>query len=132
MNYKLFLDDVRNPVHCMPYMHLRMGRRNSIYLENNWLICRNFEAFKNTIEEHGLPEFISFDHDLATEHYYMTRDDFDYHTEDIEKTGYDCAKWLIDYCVEKKLKLPEFVVHSMNPMGTERIISVLNNAKKWL
>jgi hypothetical protein len=136
MSYKLFLDDVRNPVHCITYMHLRIGKLNSIYLENEWVIARNFESFKNTIKEMGLPDFISFDHDLAVEHY---RGDLsspeaweEYHMDDMrEETGYDCAKWLVGYCMDNKKPLPKFTVHSMNPIGVERIMSLLKSAEKW-
>ena len=47
-----------------------------------------------------------------------------------EKTGYDCAKWLVDYCMDNGLKLPEFEVHSMNPAGGENIRMYLENFKK--
>lgn len=133
MIYKLFLDDKRNPVHCISYMHLRIGRLNPIYLENDWVICRNYESFKNTITEYGLPEFISFDHDLGDEHYqeYLKYGTVTY--EDYtEKTGYDCAKWLVNYCIENKKKIPNFAVHSDNIVGTQNIISYLRNAEKWI
>ena len=49
-----------------------------------------------------------------------------------EKTGYDCAKWLCDYCVENKLPLPEYFIHSMNPVGRENILSTLKSCEKVL
>lgn len=49
-----------------------------------------------------------------------------------EKTGYDCAKWMIEYyCLDMKLPLPEIFVHSMNPVGCENIEGVFNHAKKF-
>lgn len=131
MIYKLFLDDIRNPVHCVTYMHSRIGRKNPIYLEKDWVICRNFECFKNTVNEYGLPEFISFDHDLADEHYYDAINGFPRDLSN-EETGYDCAKWLVDYCIDHNLKIPEFAVHSMNPVGAERIFSLLTHSKQEL
>lgn len=74
----------------------------------------------------GLPDFISFDHDLSDR--IWTPDD-DY--EDTEKTGYDCAKWLVDYCLDHKLQIPEYAIHSMNSTGAERIMSYLKNGEKW-
>jgi hypothetical protein len=140
MAYKLFLDDNRNPVHCITYMHLRIGLKNPIYLQNEWVIARNYESFKNTVEEMGLPEFVSFDHDLADEHYGKYGADLqspegweEYHTdENREYTGYDCAKWLVNYCMDHKKSIPPFTVHSMNPIGTERIMNYLKNAEKWI
>lgn len=138
MGYKLFLDDIRNPVHCISYMHLRIGRKNPIYMGNDWAICRNYISFVNTIESMGLPEFISFDHDLADEHYTATYDlalpeewEEYYKEEKREKTGYDCAKWLVNYCLDNKLEIPEYAVHSDNAIGAQNIISYLQNAKKW-
>lgn len=132
MGYKLFLDDKRNPVHCVTYMHLRIGRKNPIYLENDWAICRNYKSFVTTIESMGLPEFVSFDHDLADEHYRDVLDfgvpDYDEYTE---KTGYECAKWLVNYCMDHKIALPPYAVHSDNIVGAENIMSYLKNAEKW-
>ncbi|MDP9961886.1 cyclic-phosphate processing receiver domain-containing protein [Chryseobacterium lathyri] len=68
----------------------------------------------------GLPEMISFDHDLADIHYLKPDSD-----EYAEKTGYECAKWLIEYCMDHYLDLPKFYCHSMNPVGKENILSLL-------
>jgi len=126
MGYKLFLDDDRNPVHCVTWMHTRIGRKNSIYLQNEWVICRNYICFVNTIEQMGLPDFISFDHDLSDT---IWSPDEVY--EDSEKTGYECAKWLVNYCLDHKLPLPDFAVHSLNPGGAERIMGYLKQAEIW-
>ena len=134
MNYKLFLDDKRNPVHCIGYMYQRIGRKNPIYLENDWVICRNYISFVNTIENMGLPEFVSFDHDLSFDHYGISspEDWRDYYDKpEREKTGYDCAKWMVNYCMDNKESLPEYAVHSDNIVGAENILSYLKNAGKW-
>jgi len=47
-----------------------------------------------------------------------------------EKTGMDCAKWLVDEANKKNIKLPIIYVHSANPVGTENIISYINNYYK--
>jgi len=73
----------------------------------------DYEEFTEFISQNGLPDFISFDHDLG-----------------LEKTGYDCAKWLVEFCLDKNLILPEFQVHSQNPVGKENIEALLNNFKK--
>jgi len=56
----------------------------------------------------------------------------DFYIPDFEKTGYEAAKWLVDHCDNKNLKLPEFVIQSANPVGRKNIESYLNNAKKHL
>ena len=47
---KLYLDDVRIPQ------------------TEGWEIVRNYDDFVKWIEENGLPDIVSFDHDLAEVH----------------------------------------------------------------
>lgn len=115
----LFLDDIRYPVEVYHYT------KQDIYLRKDWQIVRNYEQFVNRILEKGLPKMISFDHDLADEHY--LKPDFQGH---VEKTGYDCAKWLIEYCLDHDEDLPKFYCHSMNPVGKDNILYLLENFKK--
>ena len=87
-----------------------------------------------------MPDTISFDHDLADEHY--TPEYFWDNYEESkkfqewrgqyyqEKTGMDCAKWLVDYCMDNKKKLPEIFVHSANPVGADNIKGLLDNFVK--
>ncbi len=127
---KLFLDDERVPVDCAKYMHYRTDCR--IYHEE-WNIVRSYKQFVSHIETYGLPKLISFDHDLADLPELKVELDitewFDLKNNK-EYTGMDCAKWLVDYCIDNNLKLPEFIVHSANPAGTENIKSLLENFKK--
>lgn len=106
---KLFLDDTRQP----PDM--------------TWDVVRNYQQFVEYITKQGVPDVISFDHDLAFEHYPLTESHPDPETilYDIytEKTGYDCAKWLVENGYEVK----RWMVHSMNPVGARNIRFVLAN-----
>jgi len=128
--WNLFLDDFRHPYDCIAYM-----QNKRIYSQLDWTIARNYKEFITLIEERGLPELISFDHDLAQEHYdpimYDGVEDYSklYETFE-EKTGFECAKWLVDYCMDNSLGLPEFEIHSMNPAGGENIRQYLLNFKK--
>lgn len=79
---KLFLDDTLQPP------------------DITWDVVRSYDDFVYYIETHGVPDVISFDHDLAFEHYPFAEDNpeakkipYDRYTE---KTGYDCAKWLVE------------------------------------
>lgn len=133
MSYKLFLDDYRHPTQCLNYMHRRIGNKYSIYAQE-WVVVQNYNEFVDYIRVHGMPELISFDHDLSDEHYsgeigHQDWEDY-YRMEGREMTGYDCAKWLVDYCESTAKQLPEFYVHSMNQVGTENIQSYLDNYKK--
>jgi hypothetical protein len=129
--YNLFLDDFRHPYDCVAYMRDPMK-----YAKWNWVVVKNHEEFVKKIEEEGLPEFISFDHDLADEHYdntmYQGVEEYSKKYEHFkEKTGLDCAKWLTEHCMDTKQKLPDFEIHSMNPAGGENIRSLLLSFKKF-
>jgi hypothetical protein len=116
MSYKLFLDDFRKPADCYEYFKL------PIYLDIDWVLVCNYCEFVNIIQNNGIPEIISFDHDI----YY---EDYDFP----EKTGYDCAKWLIYYCIDNKLELPkEVLIHSMNAAGSANIKSLFESYYKSL
>ncbi len=140
MTYCLFLDDERN-LSDVTWVNLP----SKIY--NDWKVVRNFKEFTHCIASYGMPKFIAFDHDLADYHYGVMAKEADYHTAFVdddmgglnltfdygpEKTGYDCAKWLVDYCADNRLKLPDYVVHSMNVVGRQRIEAYLDSAKRHL
>ena len=116
----LFLDDERFPEQCVNWMKRRNPADFEIYYTQDYCIVKNYDSFVNWIIKNGLPEIISFDHDLADEHY----NKYYYDGTFKEKTGYDCAKWLKEYCDSKNLKYPKILIHTMNPVGQENIISV--------
>lgn len=124
MSYALFLDDIRTP---MSTKHVEIP-------SYNWVVIKNYKLFVKEITENGLPYFISFDHDLSFEHYPVSEQNpnekIPYESYE-EKTGYHCAKFLIEYCQNKNLKLPAFQVHSMNIVGKENILSILNHFKRF-
>lgn len=130
--YRLFLDDVRNPIDAWSYTGFLP------FTENDWKIVRNYDQFTDYIVRNHkkgyFPEFIAFDHDLANEHYspHMNSPEEYSKLEETftEKTGMDCAKWLVDFCMDNDLKLPEYFVHSMNPAGGDNIKAYLENYKK--
>lgn len=126
MYYNLFLDDDERRIpHLLTWIELPLV---------NWTIVRNYNDFVATIEKNKLPERISFDHDIAEEHYssfLMAKDyrsQIDY-SKFKEKTGYDAAKWLANYCLIHRLKFPMYYVHSLNNIGKENIISLIENYK---
>lgn len=98
MSYKLFLDDLRKPP------------------DESWVVVRSVKDFIKVIEEKGMPDVISFDHDLGTESYGV-----------LAPTGMDAAKWL----VEKELIPKKVIVHSANPTGAENIKRLLENWIKF-
>jgi len=92
MGYNLFLDDLRTV--NMVYPHER---------ESDFIVVRDYHAFKEIISQKGLPSFISFDNDLGLDS-----------NQELAPDGYACAKWL-------------FHVHSANPVAKVQIESLLNN-----
>lgn len=121
--YYLFLDDERYPKQ-VTWVDLPLY---------DWTIVRNYNEFVKIITKQGLPKAISFDHDLAIEHYpFMEPDGGISNPTTIsyesyrEKTGYDAAKWLVEYCRYHKTPLPEYYIHTMNPVGRENIRVTLN------
>jgi hypothetical protein len=121
MSYNLFLDDFRNP-----------GMVSWIELPNlEYITVKNYEEFVSYITANGLPNFVAFDHDLCEEHYNcaVTQEMYDYGSI---PTGLECAKFLVEYCVTNKYKLPEFIIHSANPAGVTRIQNYLDYARKSL
>ncbi len=122
----LFLDDIRNPSDCIKYMQER-GIVN-IY-EKEFIIVRSYNKFVEWIERNGLPEFVSFDHDLADIVYdpMKCQEISVFH----EKTGYDCAKWVVNHCLHNNFELPKWIVHSQNPVGVKNIESILVQYEKY-
>ncbi len=122
----LYLDDIRIPT-VNPPNHV-------------WQIVRSYKEFTEFItsyykEKRELPDLISFDHDLANEHYeYFTLNPnrfMDDYTQFTEKTGMHCAKWLMLVCEKNNIdfKFVKFCVHSSNPVGAKNIQTYLNEQK---
>ncbi len=112
-NYNLYLDDFRDPIDSSYY------KQQPIYSALNWVVVRNFNEFISYIQNNGIPSIVSLDHDIYYEEY-----------DNPEKTGYDCAEWLINHCKTNGLDLPDKIyIHSGNPVGSENIRNIfkLNN-----
>lgn len=127
-SYNLFLDDFRHPYDAFSYTH------DPVFAKLDWEIVRSHEQFVKFIErnfkEGKFPALIAFDHDLDDAHYEHTSGEIPY-DEMKEKTGMHSAKWLVDFCIENKIKLPDYRVHSMNPSGRANIEGLLGNFKKF-
>jgi len=131
MSYNLYLDDFRDPIDSSFYLN------NPLYGNLKWEVVRNYDAFIAIVLEKGVPDVISFDHDLADEHYdpdlYGSETYNKIYDNFVFKTGYDCAKWFINYCIDNKKELPATVlIHSMNPAGSANIKSLFDTYNKYL
>ena len=122
--YNLFLDDVRVPTDVT---------WADVPIDQHYSVVRNYNEFTNLIMLRGLPKFVCYDHDLADSHYrHGLKYDVIPYSEYKERTGYDCAKWLVAYCADKNIKHPPYVVHSMNPVGKKNIEAYINSYNKTL
>jgi hypothetical protein len=113
---RLYLDDVRTPS------------------AEDWQIVRSYDEFVAHIRMHGLEnyEVISLDHDLGdtamNEYYNNVHPNYTLDYNNIkEKTGLDCAKWLVAESMNKNIPLPQIYTHSANPIGSANIMGYINN-----
>lgn len=127
----LYLDDVRTP-------------NQNLEGYEPWAVVRSFDEFTNWIKTHGVPEYISFDHDLADEHmkdWYRNQargnHTIEYQTFK-EKTGLDCLMYLVDKAQTDEANrtnavFPKHInVHSANPIGARNIASLASNFAKHM
>lgn len=115
MKERIYLDDVRTPI------------------DKDWIIVRNYDEFVRIVSVHGLENIktISLDHDLGDSamrewhknvyHNYT----LDYNNI-TEKTGYDCAKWLVEQWMNGK-PVVDVYTHSANAIGAANIMGYINN-----
>ena len=128
MKSNIYLDDIRTPV------------------EDAWTIVRTYEEFVEAVQKLGLENIdnISLDHDLGesamSEYHTNVSPNYKLDYANIkEKTGYDCAKWLVDFYYSKQdnrdratkknegIDFPQVYTHSANPIGSANIMGYINN-----
>lgn len=137
MKHKIFLDDVRVPK------------------DPEWILVKNYDEFVEKIQEIGLSNIsvISLDHDLGesamAEYFNNVKPNYELDYDNItEKTGLDCAKWMINHYIENRTQkshptmdglyvdtkqefiFPQIYSHSANPIGAANIIGYVNNFLK--
>ena len=112
----LYLDDIRVPT------------------EGDWQVVRSYDEFIAHINLNGLEnyELISLDHDLGegamVEYYTNVKPNYELDYNRItEKTGMDCARFLVAEAMNKKIPLPTVYVHSANPIGSANMMGYINN-----
>lgn len=115
---KVYLDDYRIPI------------------DKDWTLVKSYDEFVDVVSENFSEiEEIQFDHDLGDmaimEYYQNTSKSFTINYDMIhpEMTGYDCAKWLVDFFMDgnyDKKQFPFVYTHSANPVGRANIEGYLN------
>jgi hypothetical protein len=121
MKQYIYLDDVRTPTQGV-------GDDNQ-----PWVVVRSYDEFVEKVNEIGLENIqsISLDHDLGdtavsewkNNVYHNYKLDYDNITE---KTGYDCAKWLVEQWMDDK-PVVTVMTHSANAIGSANIMGYINN-----
>ncbi len=127
---KIYLDDTRTPI------------------DKEWVLVRNYSQFVTKVQDIGLENIseISLDHDLGdtamNEYFNNVQPNYTLDYNNItEKTGYDCAKWLVEHyyqlnppsdtprLIKRTLdfKFPKITTHSANPIGASNIMGYINN-----
>lgn len=112
---RIYLDDVRTPI------------------DKSFVVVRSYDEFVDTVTRIGLEniELISLDHDLGdsamTEWRRNVVNNYTINYDNItEKTGYDCAKWLVERWLDGA-PVVKVVTHSANAVGSANIMGYINN-----
>jgi hypothetical protein len=124
--HRIYLDDMRTP---------KPSDIRWFVSTPEWTVVRSYKEFVTKITEIGLEniELISLDHDLGdsaikewqTNVYHNYTLNYDNITE---KTGMDCAKWLIEQWLDGA-PVCKVMVHSANAVGSANMMGWINNYK---
>ena len=129
MKRVLWLDDIRVPTDPQWSEYLP-----SQPLDLHWV--KSYQEFTSWIIVNGLPDMICFDHDLGMEVALKARSKgmskrASRKLKQQEKTGMDCAHWLVNYCLDHNLPLPQYNIQSANPVGKDNIDGLLKGFNKF-
>jgi len=133
-----FIDDQRSVENA--YVHTGTGhdRQKKSLIElsgidsDKWYIVRSYYEFEQYLKYIGIPDVVSWDHDLSEEyikHYFMVTQEIgiiEYGNLNPD-SGYHCAKLLCQKCLEANTKFPKYYIHSANKWGQENIRNYIEN-----
>lgn len=113
----VWIDDIRDPYEPIwqNWIKKNFGTNN---FDITWI--KSYKEFVKFVDKNGLPSNVSFDHDLG-----------DIEDPNNEKTGYDCAKYIVDYCMDNDRDIPNYRIQSDNGPGRENIDKYLQNYHKF-
>ncbi len=126
----LWLDDMRDPF--TGEWIAKYAPKFLLTVTTRIVWVKTYDEFRAWIVANGLPHMVAFDHDLG---------------EDVAKakvikgmskrqarkekrltfSGMDACEWLVDYCIDKAIEFPRWVVQSANPVGAKAISSLIIN-----
>ena len=96
MTWNLYIDDIRFPP-----------------ADREWIVCRSSQEALDRVAEMGMPQFISFDHDLGEEDTTMV---------------FLCR--MVNEVWDGVSVPPDYQIHSANPVGAENIRSFMDSWRK--
>ena len=99
--YSLFIDDLRELEYIKPTN------------PEEWKIARSSSEAIETVLKFGVPEFISFDHDLGW-----------------NDTSMIFVKWWTEQF--PVIPFPRYMIHSSNPIGAKNLESYMNSFNRSL
>lgn len=100
----IFLDDFRKP---NKYVNMNLNRVYQAYS------YKDFVNLVNTLyKKYGKIDEVWFDHDLGPVE---------------EGNGLDCAKYLVQFCMDNSMLLPQYHIQSANSVGKMNIDSYLKS-----
>lgn len=96
MTWNLYIDDLRFPP-----------------ADRDWLVCRSTQEALERVAAMGMPQFISFDHDLGE-----------------SDTTMVFLRRLVNEVWDGTTSPPDYVIHSANPVGSQNIRSFMESWRK--
>ena len=128
----LWLDDIRDPLSS----EVDWLSYSPILKPYQVIWVKSYQEFTQYIKQNGLPTAICFDHDLGMEVALKARAKgmskrASRKLKQVEKTGMDCAHYLVDYCLDHDLDLPLYNIQSANSVGKENIDGLLKGYIKF-
>lgn len=136
MKKLLWVDDIRNPHRDIKWL-IKFAPK----FEGEVIWIKNYNDFVKWIENNGFPDKICFDHDLG-----FKIDALPFGVKHLahlfyrmigmqpknSKSGYDCCKWIVDYCLDNNIILDtRFVYQTDNPVGKENMVTLIDNFKRF-
>lgn len=122
MAYRILLDSQQS------LEELYLKTQNPIYQEGEWIQCKNILDFtkvivENQIESKIMPELISYEFGFGF-------DIVDKTVNPRAETGVDAIQWLIKFCIERRVQLPDWFIHTEDPTQKYNMSTILRNSKE--
>lgn len=134
----IWLDDLRDPTtnEWIEWISINVLFDKQLRKVSTWdsvkkiMWLKNYDEFIKWIKDNDLPWAICFDHDLGSD---IAREKVANGMSKSQarkekkgtKTGFDCAKWLVEYCMDNKKSIPIYAIQSANVPGRENIDGLL-------